>query len=57
MGDFGGQQVMRALGHGGLGIVLSQWGLGAGAASDINRDGIVNGADLAIILSSWGACP
>ena len=40
-----------------LGIVLSQWGLGAGAASDINRDGIVNGADLAIILSSWGACP
>jgi hypothetical protein len=40
-----------------LGISLSQWGLGAGAASDINRDGTVNGADLSIILSSWGACP
>ena len=40
-----------------LGILLNQWGLGGGAASDINRDGTVNGADLSILLSSWGACP
>jgi hypothetical protein len=40
-----------------LGIVLSQWGLGAGAASDINRDDIVDGVDLAAVLGAWGACP
>ena len=39
-----------------LGIVLSQWGEGAGAAGDINRDGAINAADLAVVLSSWGAC-
>jgi hypothetical protein len=39
-----------------LGVVLSQWGLGAGAASDINRDGVVNGADLAAVLGHWGPC-
>jgi hypothetical protein len=39
-----------------LGVVLSQWGLGAGVASDINRDGIVNGADLALVLGDWGPC-
>ncbi len=39
-----------------LGVVLSQWGLGAGVAGDINRDGIVNGADLTIVLGSWGPC-
>ena len=39
-----------------LGIVLSQWGQGAGAASDINRDGTVDGTDLAIVLGTWGPC-
>jgi hypothetical protein len=40
-----------------LGILLNQWGLGEGAASDIDRNGIVGGADLSILLNSWGACP
>jgi len=25
-------------------------------AGDINRDGLVNGVDLAIVLSAWGGC-
>jgi hypothetical protein len=25
-------------------------------AGDINRDGLVNGVDLAIVLSAWGVC-
>jgi hypothetical protein len=25
--------------------------------SDINGDGTVDGADLALILGEWGACP
>lgn len=28
----------------------------AGAPGDVNGDGLVNGADLAIVLGSWGAC-
>ena len=28
-----------------------------GPVGDLNGDGIVNGADLALILASWGACP
>lgn len=28
-----------------------------GPTGDLNGDGIVNGADLALILASWGACP
>jgi hypothetical protein len=40
-----------------LGVVLAQWGQGAGAAGDINRDGTVGAQDLSILLSSWGTCP
>ena len=29
----------------------------SGPVGDLNGDGIVNGADLALILASWGACP
>jgi hypothetical protein len=25
--------------------------------ADMNIDGIVNGADLAVVLNAWGACP
>lgn len=28
----------------------------AGAFTDINRDGEVNGSDLGILLASWGTC-
>ena len=28
-----------------------------GPVGDLNGDGIVNGADLALILAAWGACP
>jgi hypothetical protein len=39
--------------------VLANWGAPSPKypASDINGDGIVNGVDLSIVLSSWGACP
>ena len=33
-------------------------GLGGGSgAADFNGDGAVDGADLALLLASWGACP
>jgi hypothetical protein len=28
-----------------------------GSPADLNGDGVVNGADLAILLGAWGACP
>jgi len=35
-----------------LAIVLSAWGSGLPMA-DVNRDGTVNGMDLALVLSAW----
>ncbi len=31
--------------------------VGCPTSTDINGDGVVNGADLAILLGAWGACP
>jgi len=36
--------------------VLIAWGAGTGAAEDINRDGIVDGVDLSLLLAAWGSC-
>jgi hypothetical protein len=37
--------------------LLSQWGpANANTASDMNRDGKVDGADLGHLLASWGPC-
>ena len=30
--------------------------ISAGAPADLNRDGAVDGADLGVLLSAWGAC-
>ena len=38
----------------GKGPFLGDWG---GGAADLNGDGIVDGADLTILLGSWGDCP
>jgi hypothetical protein len=35
--------------------MLAGWG-GTGNA-DLDGNGVVNGADLGTLLSSWGACP
>jgi len=38
--------------------MLGFWGLnGKPVDADINGDGLVDGADLAMLLSSWGTCP
>ena len=37
------------------GVLLGAWGT-ANAAADLNRDGIVNGADLGALLGAWGPC-
>jgi len=34
-------------------MLLAEWGISNGAA-DINGDGNVNAADLAIMLANWG---
>jgi hypothetical protein len=34
-------------------LLLNAWGSAKGPA-DINRDGAVNGVDLAILLGQWG---
>jgi len=38
--------------------VLTTWGTDGGTTpqADINRDGVVDGVDLAIVLSAWGPC-
>jgi len=37
--------------------VLNAWGLAdAQGTGDVNHDGLVDGADLALVLGSWGAC-
>jgi hypothetical protein len=37
---------------------LAQWGVANQyTISDINRDGVVDGIDLGLLLSFWGACP
>jgi len=38
-----------------LGALLAGWGLGG--VTDLNGDGTTGAADLAMLLSSWGACP
>ena len=42
-----------------LAAVLSSWGTNGQSElnADINRDGIVNGQDLAFVLGAWGPCP
>jgi hypothetical protein len=39
--------------------VLTRWAQPAAKfpEADCNRDGVIDGADLAIVLGSWGACP
>jgi hypothetical protein len=32
------------------------WGADGSSEADVNSDGIVNGADLAIVLQGWGQC-
>jgi hypothetical protein len=36
--------------------MLGAWGVCPGCAADLNTDGVVNGADLGLLLGSWGAC-
>jgi hypothetical protein len=36
--------------------MLGSWGACPGCAADLNQDGIVNGADLGLLLGSWGVC-
>jgi hypothetical protein len=36
-------------------MLLSEWD-SASAAYDLNRDGVVNGADLGLLLGAWGGC-
>jgi hypothetical protein len=40
-------------------MLVSAWGPAGleSARADINGNGIVDGADLGILLSFWGACP
>lgn len=38
-------------------IVEGTFGGGPGVPGDLNGDGVVGAADLAILLASWGACP
>ncbi len=45
------------VGGAGLGLLLGDWGAGAGSAADLNGDGSVNGADLGLLLGAWGPCP
>ena len=44
---------------GGIEVDHFQFTLGGGcsASPDFNRDGLVNAADLAILLGGWGSCP
>jgi hypothetical protein len=35
--------------------MLNAWGT-TNAAADLNDDGTVGGADLALLLGSWGGC-
>jgi len=44
-------------GHFGLHWQATLSCLSCGVPGDVNGDGLVNGADLAMILGSWGACP
>lgn len=37
-----------------LGILMSQWGGGAGSSANLNGDGTVNGADLDMMLTAMG---
>jgi hypothetical protein len=40
-----------------LGALLAFWGpVTTLPRADINADGFINGADLAILLDSWGSC-
>jgi hypothetical protein len=36
-------------------VLLGAWAT-AGPA-DLNRDGVIDGADLGALLGAWGACP
>ncbi len=40
-----------------LTIVLSMWGVANPPVGDYNGDGVVNGFDLAAILTLWGPVP
>ncbi len=42
--------------NGVMDVFVRDLGAAAGPAGDLNGDGIVNGADLGILLSSWGPC-
>ena len=56
--DIGAVGFDNQSGHGRLNAaaaVAAAIGSGPGAA-DVNGDGVVNGADLALMLGSWGAC-
>ena len=43
-----------------IGTLLAEWNntvpLGVFNKSDLNRDGIVNGEDLGLMLNAWGKC-
>jgi hypothetical protein len=36
--------------------VFIAWGDPLPGAADLNNDGVVNGADLAQVISGWGTC-
>ena len=39
-----------------LGVLLGSWST-SDPTSDLNGDGIVNGADFGLLLGAWGPCP
>jgi hypothetical protein len=36
-----------------MGLLLSSWGACAGCPADLNGDGVVNGADMGLLLANW----
>jgi len=52
-GDFNGDQ---QVGGADLTLLFGQWGAGGGFA-DIDDNGLVDGGDLAVLLTLWGECP
>ncbi len=42
--------------RGALAALAAAWSA-ADAAADLDNNGIVNGADLGILIASWGPCP
>ena len=38
-------------------LLIASWGRCKGCAADLNGDGVVNAADLGLLVVGWGPCP